>query len=655
MKDPAAMKRHLWDIRVTDPSPASDFAAAEFARLIVRLDPDAGAEVAPGRFSPETRALWIGLDPALPPPPAVDDPEDDDAIRIEVAAGAGFITGSNARSVLIAVYRFFREAGCVFVRPGRSGEAIPRRDSAALAVNVCERAAFRHRGICLEGSVGIENVLETIDLAPKLGFNAFFTQLFRPGFAFRRWYLHQNNPELLPTPVSDATIDAFVRDCDEAIRRRGLHHHRIGHGWISKLLGITSSAWHEANREEEVAPDRRQLIALVNGERKLFSGSGIDTNLCYGDPRVADLLAREVAAYARENPQVRYLHFWLADHANNQCECERCRDRRPADQYVELLNRIDERLRAENSPVKIVFLIYLDLLWAPVEAKLDHPERFVLLYAPIRRSYSVPMASDTGHSAAPFRRNDFVPTPEAGGTLPYLAAWQNVFSGDSFIFDYHYMWDYLNDPGGIGCARIMTEDVRNLKELGLNGMMSCQNLRVFLPSGAGMTLMGDALWSGQSDFDNRSGKFFAAAFGADGGRAFAFLEHLSQEFDPPVLRGEKPIRCASAAARYAALPEYIDAFMPVTRKNLDAPDPVIRRSWECLAFHAEVCRKLAELLRAFAAGDAAEGDACWLALRRFVCENESAFQREFDVFEFILVWENKILPRFRSQREGEVE
>jgi len=649
------MKRNVWNIRTVDPSATTAFAAAEFARLIALMDPEAVAEVAPGRFSPEIRALWIGVAPELPPPPAVADPEADDAIRIEVAAGAGTVTGSNPRGVLIAVYRFFREAGGEFVRPGRSGEALPRRDSAALAVHVCERAAYRHRGICLEGAVGIENALEMIDLAPKLGFNACFTQLFRPGFAFRRWYAHQNNPELLPTPVSDATIDAFVNDCDAEIRRRGLEHHRIGHGWISRVLGITSSAWHEANDDAEVRPDRRRLLAVVNGERKLYSGSGIDTNLCYSDPEAIDLLAREVAAYARENPGVRYLHFWLADHANNQCECDKCRDKRPADQYVGILNRIDEALAAAGSPVKVVFLIYLDLLWAPVEAKLRHPERFVLLYAPIRRSYSVPMAEDRGHRAAPFVRNRFVPRPEAGATLPYLEAWRRNFPGDAFVFDYHYMWDYLNDPGGIRFGRIMTADVENLRSLGLNGMMSCQNLRVFLPTGAGMSLMGDALWSGESGFDARAAKFFAAAFGADGAAAFAYLERLSDGFDPETLRGERPIRTPEAAARYAELPRRIEAFRPVIRRNLDAADPAIRRSWECLAFHAELCRKLAEVLRAFAVGDVTAGDARWSEVRTFARRNELAMQREFDLFEFLLVWENKILPRFRSQAEGEVE
>ena len=653
------MKNTLWKLRIADPSPASRFAAEEFARLVARIDPGADAELSVGAFDPKLPGiLWIGLDPALPAPPAVDDPAVDDAIRIEVKDSAGFITGSNPRSVLIAVYRFFRELGAVFLRPGRDGELLPQRDSAAVAVSVAERAAFRHRGICLEGSNAYENVAEMIDFAPKLGFNAYFTQLFRPAFAFTRWYGHTDNPALLPTPVTNETIDSFVASCDREIRRRGMIHHRIGHGWASRLLGITSGAWHEKNDDREVRPDRRELIALINGERRLFDGSGIDTNLCYSDPRTVELLADEVAAYAKEHPQLEYLHFWLADKVNNQCECERCNGLRPADQYVGILNRIDEKLTEAKSPVKIVFLIYLDLLWAPVRARLKNPERFALMYAPIRRSYSVPMATDGGYSCAPFRRNGFVPPPEAGATLPYLEEWQRTFDGDAFIFDYPYMWDYLNDPGCFTSLEIMAQDVENLRSLRLNGMMSCQNQRVFMPNGFGMNLMGDALWSGRAEFAPRAAAYFAAAYGPDGAACMAHLEQLSRDFDPNVLRGETPVRGAENAARYAAIPERIDAFLPTIRRNLDggaAADPARRRMWECLAFHAELCRKIAGVLAACAEGDRPAAEARWAQLRTFACANETRYQREFDLFEFLLVWEKKILPRLLAEPEAEVE
>ena len=647
------MKTPCWKIRVSDDSETSRFAAKEFARLIGLLDPDRTAEIVADDPDPGEKALRIGLDPALPPPPAVDDPALDDAVRIEVADMSGFITGSNPRSVLLGVYRFFREAGCVFVRPGRGGESVPKRDSGKLEIKVCERAAYRHRGLCLEGASSYENVVELIDFAPKLGFNAYFTQLFRPAFSFRRWYEHRKNPCLAPEKLSDEEIDGFVRKYDRELAKRGMLHHRIGHGWIPKVLGITSGAWHEANRENEADPEKLALTALVGGKRGLFEGSGIDTNLCLSDPRAAELLTDEVVKFVRADPTVRCLHFWLADHANNQCECEKCRGKRPADQYVELLNLLDEKLSAAGVATRIFFLVYLDLLWAPVTARIKHPERFVLVYAPIRRSYSLPMAEDAGHVMKPFVRNGFVPDPSAGGTLPYLAAWQKAFGGECVVFDYHYMWDYLNDPAGAECARIMELDVENLRSLGLNGMLSCQNQRVFLPDGLGMDLMGEALWSGKADHADRTEKYRRAAYGKDGDKVSEHLAHLSREFDPPVLRGEKPM----SAEKYEKLPAIIDGFLPTIGKNLadETLTDVQRRSWRCLEFHAEVCRMTAAVLAACAGGDDRTATERWEKLKRFVCENETAFQSEFDVFEFILVWESKILPRLLAKRETSVE
>ena len=636
-----------WVIYVLDASVTTQFAAEEFARIVARMDSQVSVTIARRDYEAGVPGLWIGVSDALRGlAPQVDDPFVDDTIYIDVQNGNGVITGSNERSVLIAVYRFLRDAGCVFVRPGRDGEYIPEVGSLDVIVKVSERPAYRHRGICLEGSNSYENVVEMIDFLPKLGFNAYFTQLFRPGFAFRRWYEHQNNPSLLPTPVSDATIDSFVASYEEELRRRGLIHHRIGHGWAPKLLGITSSAWHEPNSDDEVRPDRKRLIALIDGKRELFHGSAIDTNLCYSDPQVRKLLADEVVAYARENPEVRYLHFWLADQANNQCMCENCKGQRPADQYVEILDQIDEKLTAEGLPTKIVFLIYLDLLWAPVHSRLRNPDRFVLMYAPIRRSYSVPLASDNKHKAAPFVRNGFKLTSSAGGTLPYLKAWQKVFDGDSFIFDYHYMWDYINDPGSIQASNMLAQDAKNLKQLGLNGMMSCQNQRVFMPNGLAMNMLGEALWSGKMDFERDltiNKAYFKAAYGKHSVLCMIYLTHLSESFDPQVLRGEKPL---APAKTYSAIRKTISKFLPIIQKNLGEEDMEVQsRSWELLNFHAGLCEMLSYVLEAYSKGKPKKAASAWKMVRAFVCENEMRFQREFDVFEFLNVWEGKILPK----------
>ena len=53
-----------------------------------------------------------------------------------------------------------------------------------------------------------------------------------------------------------------------------------------------------------------------------------------------------------------------------------------------LLNEIDERLTALGLDTRLAFLIYFELLWPPVTQHLKNPDRFILMFAPITRTYT---------------------------------------------------------------------------------------------------------------------------------------------------------------------------------------------------------------------------------------------------------------------------
>jgi hypothetical protein len=106
-----------------------------------------------------------------------------DEIIIDVKENIGIISGSNPRSVLIAAYRFLEEAGCRWVSPGEKGEILPFKDICDITVNVSEKASYRHRGICIEGTVSYENIRDMLDWMPKVGFNSYFIQ-FRGAYVF---------------------------------------------------------------------------------------------------------------------------------------------------------------------------------------------------------------------------------------------------------------------------------------------------------------------------------------------------------------------------------------------------------------------------------------------------------------------------------------
>lgn len=79
------------------------------------------------------------------------------------------------------------------------------------------------------------------------------------------------------------------------------------------------------------------------------------------------------------------------------------------------------------------------------------------------------------------------------------------------------------------------------KDIGLNGYVSCQVQRAFLPAGLPMYVLGKTLWDSGLEFEQIAEEYFTAAFGDDGLLCMKYLETMSEHFDPPYLRGQKAV------------------------------------------------------------------------------------------------------------------
>jgi hypothetical protein len=613
------------------------FAAGELARYleeITRLP----MELVETGDQDRHFALWIGIPPVtLPSLPEVADPELDDAFSIQVSDGVGVLRGNNPRALLLGVYRFLKEIGCAWVRPGRLGERVPQKELTALNVCLEEAAALRHRGICIEGAVSEENLLEIIDWAPKAGFNSYFIQ-FREAYTFfERWYAHWYNPTLPKEPFGVDQARSIVGKAVEAIKLRGLLYHAVGHGWTCEPLGIPGLSWVP----ETYALDEktRSFVACVNGKREIWQGIPLNTNLCYSNPEVQDLLIQSIVDYLLAHPEVNYLHFWLADDRNNQCECPECCRATPSDEYVRILNRLDEELTHRGMRTHLVFLLYFDLLWPPAVERIRNPQRFTLMFAPFTRTFtnSYPESLPAVRPIPVYQRNLLVFPEDIAENLAFLQNWQAVFTGDSFDFDYHYWRDHYNDPGDYQTAETLYRDIRHLKGIGLNGLMSCQVQRAFFPSGLGMTVMGRALWDGHADFNEIAREHFAQTFGPEGELARRYCAQLSGLFDPRYFRGELECCDDQAAERFASIRPLIQNFQPVITRNLTLPDACWAQSWCYLQLHAEMAEQLAEIGEALALGQAQLAIARWEGLRAWTHAHEEALQPVFDLYEFTTV------------------
>lgn len=528
------------------------------------------------------------------------DKDFDEHYTVSVRGGRGEIRGKNGRSVLLGVYHFLRELGCRFLYPTRDGEMIPERSAAQCNVELDFTPQYRHRGITIEGCSAPEHVLNLIDWAPKNGFNSYFIQ-FRTGYTFfERWYRNEWNPYWDALPFDDSEAEEINRRISAAMRERGMLSHAVGHGWTCEPLGIPSHGWDERSADCLDA-DQRALLAMLNGKRDFFRNVPLNTNLCYSNPRARRLMVDNIVSYAGAHPQTDVLHVWLGDNFNNFCECENCRKKTPSDWYVILLNELDAALSEAGLQTKIVFLIYYELLFPPKEERIGNPDRFILMFAPITRVYRASYGQDIERARSvrigELQLNHFVPPVNLAENIAFLYAWQRVFSGDSFVFDYPLMWDQCKELGGILLAHTIYDDARALSKLGLNGYVSCQVQRNFFPTGFCMYVMGRALADAEVSFEELRQEYFGAAFGEAGERVYQMLSEISSWPIYAYMREELPVSCPELAARLPGIRDQLEAFAGEIISLLrQARSPIERRSFRHVQILLEYLCRLVDLI-----------------------------------------------------------
>lgn len=615
-------------IGTTGNHPTVKYAYEELARLLKAMDAGLYIDLHVYKTADEnkTGVLWLC---------ANEDAQvtEEDEIYINVQNGSGVIRGSNPRALLIAVYRFMTELGCRFLYPGTNGEVIPAKTLTEneLSVFVDEKPSFRHRGVCVEGAFGYTHARNMVEWLPKVGMNALFVQLRVPGAFFRRVY--GQDPNFADVPLTDEDVPGIISRIEEDIALRGMQYHAMGHGWTCETFGMPTTDWEVY--QGEVPEETKQYLAEIDGVRDLWKGKPLNTNLCYSNPVVRDRLTDAVLEYCLEHPRVNYLHFWLADDKNNHCECEKCKEKIPSDYYVILLNEMDKKLTAAGVKTKVVCLVYEDLLWAPETEKILNPDRFVLMFAPISRTYTTSYAEfdeKKKFTIAPYVRNRLTMPSSVEELVAMLPKWRGMFNGDSFDFDYHMMWDHFTDPGYYECAKILHEDVTNLDKLGLKGLISCQSLRVAFPTGLPMYAMAKGLWDKNSKFEDVTKEYFTAAYGADATKVEDYMKTLSKLFDPAYMRGDKAKDAAGQVENYKKAKEVIEAFCAeyISEKADTSP------YWKNLSCHADLCLGYADVvMRCLTCTDAAEKAAAKEAFNKKIYDAEWEVHEILDAFNFV--------------------
>jgi len=385
--------------------------------------------------------------------------EKDDSYKIEVNGYCGYIVGSNIRSILYGVYAYLKAVGCRFIRPGKNGEYIPEKDLSEVKVSLSHTAAKRYRCECIEGSVCYETLRDHICWLPKIGYNGYMIQGTSPYLWYDRWYSHQGNPYKEAAPLSVNTADEITLKLEKDIKRAGLLLHSVGHDYMAPAFGL----FGDVTEEDIDKAGIRNYLALVGGERKIMYNEIRNTNFCYAKSEVQGKIVAYLVDYMKKKPYVDYLQLWFADHRNNLCECDECKKTTPSDQYVALLNLLDEPFEKNGITAKIVFILYNDTCWAPLRERLKNKDRFVLMTA-VRQNFIDGYSKYNPDIVLPthLHNNYNVPPNHFSMTMGFLREWKKVFDGDCFFFDYHLYSDHLVDLGYMSVAERLCADVKEL-------------------------------------------------------------------------------------------------------------------------------------------------------------------------------------------------
>lgn len=629
----------MWKIKKVGNDKTIDYAVDELAKYLKMMDQDVKVQ----EDYNADECICVGYDYTYDSfLPKVADNELDDAIHICVKNKVGVITGTNSRSVLIAVYRYLKELGCAFIRPGVDNEVIPKCNPEETTVNVTEKASYRHREVCIEGATSYEHVSDMIDWIPKIAMNGYFMQFMKPYGFFRKWYNHEDNPYMEADTKSPEELDKIVAKLEDEIALRGLNYFAVGHSWNCEPLNVEGSYWE---KEPEPPEHIRKYLAMLDGKRGWYHGVPLDTNLCYSNPEVQELMTNYAVKYCQEHSNIKYLVFWLADETGNRCECEKCKKGTFSDFYVQLLNMLDEKLTALNIDTKIVFSIKPNV---PIKETFKSNKRILMMYAPIFRdlSESYPDSLDEFDVELPvFDENEKnlnrILRP-IKNTVANLRNWQKVYDGDNEVYDYQLIWFIHENPGYMFCSKTMSKDIKNLKTIGVNGVNSCQVQRLFFPTALPMLTMAETLWNRETDFDEYCNRYFKEAFGNDGNALKEILTKIDQPKLTHIMETFESLNWEKTAGKetldmldvsYKAI-EDLKALVERNVNNSEHPDAV-KQSWNYLTYYVEFAKLYIDIWKAsYGENDVEKAENSYDLLVDYLNKNEPVLNRVIDNFMF---------------------
>ncbi len=639
--------------------PTVDFAAEELKKYLRMMMPRCG-EIAIS-YAPDAKdGFRLGLmqDFSLDVSEA-DSLELDDIIHIDTDECGGIIAGSNARSVLLAVYKYLTLNGCRWLFPGIDGEFIPMKDIEATKYH--KMADNRYRGWCNEGAEFQQCMIDAIDFAPKIGLNIFMLECFVPQVYYSWYYEHlHNEANIERESVNCNTVLQWKKACETEIAKRSLQFHDIGHGWTTSPFGMYEEDLFDG-KEVVVPEEYRQYLAMINGKRDMHSNNPAHTNICMSNPRARKYMVDAVADYAADNSHIDYLHVWLADGTRNHCECEECAKKTPSDWYVVLMNEVDEELTRRNLKTRIVFCCYTETTWPPETEKLNNPDRFTLLLGAISRKYFETISEELPDiEITKYERNNMSLLSTIDEYIVYAKEWQRRCGMSVITYEYHFYVNQYKAPDVLSYAKTIHSDIYGYKKHGFLGIIEDGTQRCFFPNGINLFVYANTLFDVSCDFDALVEDYFSHAYGEDWKEVKAFFEKIADVFSPAYIMRPTPVDPSKGkyynpeeAAKMRKMGAVADGFAPFIEAHKNMPMRAQTVAYKLLAKYSELLVGFSKPCVLKALGADEEAKEAFLELLASFGKYEHEIKAYYDQHMFGMGFDNRFLGHLHIMNIGD--
>lgn len=596
---------HIYKLR---DDPVLDFAAGELKKYLRMMQPE--ENLISIALDPKAQSGYrLGLLEDFGLPNEAVDPVFDDVVHVDTVEDGGVLAGSNPRSVLFAVYRFLRLNGCRFLFPGIEGERIPVKKPTPQSYH--KLADHRIRGRTIEGRPSVEEVAASLDFYAKEEINAFGCY----GVSiYHNWgYAHEQNkanrePEFVDLDLADSQWRGLY---ETEAQKRGMMIISGEHEMIPCALGLkVSDRFLYKQEKKELPPEVIPYLAQIKGERKLFAKDIFATNVCMSRADIRERMAQAVVHEIESRPHLQIFGCTVADGRNNHCECPECQKKIPSDWLVMILNRIDQLLTEKKIDTKVQLAFYVDMIFAPETEKFVNPDRFILQYCPISRTYTKTLQEGAEYpEPIKYVRNNWEAPSSQEMLMALFEKWKKVLPATYYVFEYHYWIHQYRDPGMMAMARRVYEDVRSYRYTDMAGCMQDGSNKSFWPNGFMLHIYNEAMINRDCDYEEELQDFFANLYGEKWAVARDYLQAITDAFNHKYMCGEMSVDekmgvhyCPEQAASLSKVAEITEKFLAFA-KTVQLKHRVEYQAWKLLEHHARYCAGLAKVMIVKCQGD----------------------------------------------------